>query len=66
MAGVRAITIQQERKEVFAALQYEASFHCLVEEWKDCEGLRPKPNEQFAFFLNKQGKAKKHRTECGA
>ena len=31
VAQVRAITIQQERK-VHAALQYAASFHCLVEE----------------------------------
>ena len=39
MAEVRAITIQQQ---VYAALQYAASFHCLVEEWKDCEELKPK------------------------
>ena len=25
---------------VYAALQYAASFHCLVE-WKDCEELKP-------------------------
>ena len=43
MAQVRAITIQQEREEVDAALEYAASFHCLVEEWKDCEELRPRP-----------------------
>ena len=35
MAEARAKTMQQEREEVCAALQYAASFHCLVEEWKD-------------------------------
>ena len=32
-------TMQQEREEVFLALQYAASFHCLLEELKDCEEL---------------------------
>ena len=31
MAQVRASTVQQEREEVHAALQYAASFRCLVE-----------------------------------
>ena len=34
MAEVRSKTFQQERGEVYAALQYAASFHCLVEEWE--------------------------------
>ena len=46
MAHVGAITVQQERGEVSAALQWAASFHCLVEEWNDCEALRPKPREK--------------------
>ena len=29
MAQTRAKTVQQEREEVYAALQYAASFHCL-------------------------------------
>ena len=33
--------VQHEREEMYAALQYAASFHCLVEEWKDCEKLKP-------------------------
>ena len=45
MAEARAKTMQQEREDVYAALQYAASFHCFVEEWKDCEELRPKPKE---------------------
>ena len=61
LAQVRAIAIQQEREEVYAALQYAASFHCLVEEWKDCEELRPKPPK--VGLGNKKGEAKKHRTE---
>ena len=39
MAQARASTILQEREEECAALQYAASFHCLVEKWKDCEEL---------------------------
>ena len=46
MAGARAETMKKETEEVYAALQYVASFHCLVEEWKDCAELRPKPNEK--------------------
>ena len=37
MAQTRAKTVQQEREEVYAALQYWASFHCLVEEWAAAE-----------------------------
>ena len=46
MAEARAKTVQQEREEVYAAVQYAASFHCLVEEWNDCEELKPKPKEK--------------------
>ena len=46
VAEARAETVQQDREEVYAALQYAASFHCLVEEWKDCEELKPKPKEK--------------------
>ena len=34
MAEVTAKTVQQEREEVYVALQYAASFHCLVEGWR--------------------------------
>ena len=43
MVEARVKTLQQEREEVYAALQYAASFHCLVEQWKGCEELKPKP-----------------------
>ena len=46
MAEARPETMQQKREEVYAALQYADSFHCLVEEWKDCEELKPKPKEK--------------------
>ena len=49
MAEARAKTVQQEREEVYAALQYTASFHCLVEEWEDCEELKMKPKEKMDF-----------------
>ena len=35
MAEARAETMQQEREEVYAALQYAASFHCLKEQCKE-------------------------------
>ena len=49
MAEARAKTMQQEREKVYAALQYAASFHCFVEEWKDCEDLKRKPKEKWNF-----------------
>ena len=49
MAEMIAETLQQEREEVHAALQYAASVHCLVEEWKDCEEPKPKPKEKLIF-----------------
>ena len=42
--------MQQEREEVCAALQYAASFHCLLEEWKDCEELKQKPKVDFSWM----------------
>ena len=63
MAEARAKTVQQEREEeVFAALQYAASFHCLVEEWKNCEELKPKPKAKW-IFVDKKREGAKHRTE---
>ena len=62
MAEARAQTMQQEREEVYAAVQYAASFHCLVEEWKDCEEVEPKPKEKLKF-VDKGSEGMKHRTE---
>ena len=49
MAEVRTDTVKQEREEVYVALQYAASFHCIVEQWKDCEELKRKPKEKWSF-----------------
>ena len=49
MAEARGKTLQQEREEIYAALWYAASFHCLVVEWKDSEELKPKPKEKWTF-----------------
>ena len=61
MADARAETMKQER-EVYAALQYAASFHCLLEQWKDCGELRPKRKEKW-IFGDKKSEETKHRTE---
>ena len=54
MAQTRANTVQQEREEVYAALQYAASSHCLVEEWKDCGDVGPQPEEKW-ILLERSG-----------
>ena len=54
MAQARASTVQQEREEVYAVLQCAASFHCLVEERKDCEELKPQPKERDAFSWTRE------------
>ena len=65
-AQIRTSTVQQKREEVCAALQYVPSCHCLVDEWRDCEELQPKPQEKWTF-VDKKVEAKKHRTGvlCG-
>ena len=45
-----------------AALQYAASSHCLMEEWKDCGELKPKPKEKWTFVDQKREETK-HRTD---
>ena len=42
-----------KRAEVYAALQYAASFHCFVEQWKDCDELKPKPKENGFSWISK-------------
>ena len=65
MAEARAEAMKQERTELYVALQHAASFHCLVEEWKDCDELKPEPNEK-RIFVNKKSEGTKHQTECCA
>ena len=61
MAEAITETLQQEREEVYVALQYAASVHCLAEQWKDCED-EPKPKEKW-IFIDKKSEGTKHRTE---
>ena len=63
LAEARAETMQQEGEEVYAAMQYAASFPFLVEERKVCEEPRPKPIEKWNFVDQKREETK-HRTEC--
>ena len=53
VAEARAETMQQDKEEVYAALLYAASFRCLVGQWKDCEELKPKPEEKLIFVDKK-------------
>ena len=62
LAEARAKTMQQEREEMYTALQYAASFLCLVGEWKDCEEVRPKPKAKW-IFVDQKREETKHRTE---
>ena len=62
MAERRAKTAQQERGEVHAALQFAASFRCLVERMETTEELKPKPKQKW-IFVDKKREETKHRTE---
>ena len=66
MTQIRANTVKQTREEVYAALQYAASFHCLVEAWRDCEELKPKPKVKW-ISVDKQGGGQEvsRRLVCG-
>ena len=46
VAQERAITVQQEREEVHAALQCAAIFHCLAEEWQDGKTVKSSNQRQ--------------------
>ena len=45
---------------MYVALQCAASFHCLVEEWKDCEELNSTPKAKWSF-IDKSSEGLKHR-----
>ena len=55
---------EREREDMFAALQCAASLHCLVEKWKDCEELKPKPKERLIFVDKKRGNRAPHGVVC--
>ena len=50
----RANTVQQRREEVHAALQCAIRFHCLAEDWHDCEKLQPMPKESGLLWETKK------------
>ena len=56
VAQVRAKTVQQERAEVFAALQYAASFHCLMEEGKIVKSSSRSQNNSGCSWIRKRRK----------
>ena len=56
MVETRAKTAQQEREEVNAALQYVACFHCLAEEWKDCECSSRSRKKSASLWKRKERK----------
>ena len=64
-SGHLVATVRQssKREEVYAALQYAASFHMsgrLMRRY--CEELKPKPKEKW-IFVEKKSEETKHRTE---
>ena len=65
-AQIRASTVHQEREDVYAAMQYAASFPCLVEDCQECEERKPKPKEKLTL-VDREVESKKHLTGvvCG-
>ena len=59
MAEARAETMKQESEEVYVAMQYAASFHCLVEKWKHFEELKPKSKNKWSFH-DKRSEGMRH------
>ena len=51
---IKVATVRQEIMEVFASLQFAATFHCSVEIWHDCDEFEPKPKETLVFVEEKQ------------
>ena len=43
MSQMKASAVRHNREELYAALWYAASLHCLVEAWHDCGELKLKP-----------------------
>ena len=43
-------------KGLWQRQERKLSFHCLVEQWKNCEELRPKPKEKWIFVDQKRGR----------
>ena len=66
VAEARAKTMQQEREEVYAAMQCAASFHCLVEDGKTVQ-KSSHSQKKSGPFVDKKREETRHRTEwCAA
>ena len=52
----------RSEKRCTQPLQYAASFHCLLEEWKDCAEVKPKAKRKVDF-RGPEIEETKHRTE---
>ena len=50
---MRAVIVKQEREAVYVALQDAASFHCLVEERKDCEETQGPSRKKSGVLLTR-------------
>ena len=53
MVTIKAATVRQGRMEVRAALQCAAAFHCQVENWHDCDEMKPKPKQKLFKVSNR-------------
>ena len=63
MAKATASTVQEEREDMCAALQYAARFHCFVEELTDSEELKPQSEENL-IFVDKKGNEASNGVVC--
>ena len=62
MAQIRASKVRQKRQEAFAALTTGSQLSLFGGGMKDCEELKPQPEEKWTF-VNQKKEETKHRTE---
>ena len=63
--NIKASTVQQQREEVYAALQHSVSFYCLADECRDCEELEPTPTEIKSLWIKNGSSQTSHGVVCG-
>ena len=54
--------MEEARAETLQRCSMRPASTCLVEQWKDCEELEPKPKEKWTF-VDEKSEETKHRTE---
>ena len=54
VATIKVATVRQKIMEVFASLQFAATFHRQVVIWDDCDELEPKPQDTLVFVEEKK------------